>query len=237
MRTEGSKYPPRYLTPYLEQLNPGEIHNIGGECLNPKCNYVLSDQDRAEVDRNEGWFTCPKCDRTYNFYTDQNINGPGGYTRSGLSMSTMGQIGEEVVHRMGHVPGVGDITWWAGGLQSPLDFIIGPYGVEVKTNHSEAAQRFKLGGAQEVEDKRQMAIQEGVTPAFIGVRLNFYTDVADLFFRPQLTDTWIGNPLMPHIAKVDFSQLNPYKHPEDVPQPTQLPDDDSTPPVDADVPF
>jgi hypothetical protein len=68
------------------------------------------------------------------------------------------------------------------------------------------------------------------------VRLNFYTDKADIFFREGLTDTWIGNAQLMHVATVDFTNLNPFKNPSDVPPASELPDDDSTPPVD-DIPF
>jgi hypothetical protein len=47
----------------------------------------------------------------------------------------------------------------------------------------------------------------------VGVRLNFYTDAADVFFRPGLTDTWIGNSQMRHVATLDFSKLNPFLAP------------------------
>jgi hypothetical protein len=52
-----------------------------------------------------------------------------------------------------------------------------------------------------------------------------------------MTDTWIGNPQMQHVAKVDFKNLNPYKDPYEVPPSNMLPDDDSTPGPDDDIPF
>jgi hypothetical protein len=229
--------PPQYVQPYLQTLNPNEIHNAGGHCFNPKCDYVFTPEDEKEIQAMDGWFTCPKCDSTYNVYTQGNRDSPGGFTHSGLTMSEMGQIGETIINRMVNIPGVGTVTWWGQGLQGSLDFVIGVYGVELKTNHSEAQPRFKLGGAYEVAQKKKAAIDAGLTPAMIGVRLNFYTDNADIFFRPAMIDTWIGNPLLQHIAKVDFTEFNPYKHPEDVPTARSLPDDDSTPAPDSDIPF
>lgn len=47
---------------------------------------------------------------------------------------------------MGQLPGVGTITTIFELKNNPIDAIIGSYGVEIKTNHSEAQPRFKLGG-------------------------------------------------------------------------------------------
>lgn len=226
--------PPGYVQPYLQTLNPSEIHNLGGHCINPKCDYVFTPQDEKEISSMGGWFTCPKCDWTYNYYTQGDKFSPGGFTHSGLTMSEMGQIGEAIINRMVNVPGVGTVTWWGGGQIGSLDFIIGQYGVEVKTNHSEATPRFKLGGARERQQKIDAAVSQGLTPALIGVRLNFYSDKADIFFRPQMTDTWVGNPQLQHIAKVDFTEFNPFPNPQDVPPPRSLPEDDATPAPDAD---
>jgi hypothetical protein len=228
---------PKYVQPFLDKLNPYEIHNVGGDCINPKCDYQITDQDRKDIEAMDGMFTCPKCDRSYNYYYDNQPDGPGGYTRSALTMRQMGSIGETIIADMGSIPQVGQITWHSPDYNSPLDFIIGEYGVEVKTNHSEATARFKLGGAAEREQKILMAQQMNLIPAIIGVRLNFYSDVADIFFRPQLTDTWIGNPQLQHVAKTNFAYLNPYKEPYEVPDASQLPQDDSTPGASDGIPF
>jgi len=233
---------PKYVKPYLNVLNPNEIHALGGHCINPKCDYTFTADDEKEIQAMGGWFTCPKCDWTYNYFTQGDKFSPGGFTHSGLTMSEMGQIGEQIINRMVNIPGVGTVKWWGQGLPGALDFIIGQYGVEVKTNHSEAQPRFKLGGAYEVNQKKQVAEAQGLIAAMIGVRLNFYSDKADIFFRPALIDTWIGNPQLQHIAKVDFSEFNPFRNPEDVPAPRSLPEDDSTPApdaadIDADIPF
>lgn len=220
--------PPKYVDPYLQNLNPNEVHTVGGDCINPKCDYTFTPQDKQEIEQFDGAFTCPKCDRSYNYLIDYRDT-PGGYTRAGLTMKDMGRIGEQVIAHLGAIPSLGDITWWAQDYHSPIDFLIGPFGCEVKTNHSEASPRFKVGGAAEREAKIQMAKSLGAIPSILGVRLNFYTDTADVFFRPQLTDTWIGNPALRHVAKVGFRDLNPYKHPHDVPPSNNLPDDDSTP--------
>lgn len=229
--------PPAYIQPYLQTLNPNEIHNLGGHCLNPKCDYRFTPEDEKEINAFGGHFTCPKCDSSYNVYTAGDKLSPGGFTHSGLTMSEMGHIGETIINRMVNIPGVGTVTWWGQGLAGALDFIVGDYGVEVKTNHSEATPRFKMGGAREVAQKKKAAIDAGYIPALIGLRLNFYSDKADIFFRPAMIDTWIGNPELKHIAKVDFTDFNPFKNPEDVPSPRSLPEDDNTPAPDSDIPF
>lgn len=79
------------------------------------------------------------------------------------------------------------------------------------------------------EAKEYYCLQNNLVPALVGVRLNFYTDKADIFFREGLTDTWIGNKLLQHISTEDFSDLNPFKTPQDVPPSSELPEDDETP--------
>jgi len=126
----------------------------------------------------------------------------------------------------------------ATSLTNPIDFHIGPYGVEVKTNHSESTPRFKLTGggsrsrAEAIQTMIAFCSQQKLIPAMIGVRLNFYTDKADIFFRQGLADTWIGSSSLQHVATVDFTNLNPYKTPSEVPSPQDLPDES-----DSDIPF
>ncbi|HMD81950.1 MAG TPA: hypothetical protein VKE92_11610 [Anaerolineales bacterium] len=215
---------------YLQTVYPNEVHGIGGHCQNPKCDYEFTPQDQEEIEFNGGWFTCPKCNYTQNVYAEEKRN------KVGLSPDEMGNLGEQIVSRLGQIPGLGKITWVSNYARFPIDMIAGDYGVEVKTNHSEAQPRFKLGGGWPGQDKRQgtqegklqYCKQEGLRPALVGVRLNFYTDKADIFVRPDsFTDTWIGAPSLSHVATVDFTDLNPFKRPEDVPQ--NLPDDDNIP--------
>jgi hypothetical protein len=224
----------------LHQMYPAEQHNIGGDCINPKCDYEFTDSDLDEMAGASGWFTCPQCQQTYN-YLDDGSDSPGGMTRAlSLTVGQMGEIGEQVVATLGTIPGVGQISQIYPETNFPIDAIIGKYGVEIKTNHSEAQPRFKIGGEWVVDPvtgervpPRQGKIsyceKNGLIPAILGVRLNFYTDKADLFFREGMTDTWIGNQAMSHVATVDFSALNPFKHPHEVPPSSSLPDDDDIP--------
>lgn len=209
-------------------MYPNEVHGAGGDCINPKCDYVFSDADMQEMARNDGWFTCPQCGWTYNYYAEERRN------KVGLTPDKMGTIGETIVERLGSIPLLGEITWVASDYNFPIDMIAGEYGVEVKTNHSEAQARFKLGGGNNpggakatLAGKLKYCQSEGLRPALVGVRLNFYTDKADIFVRPDsFTDTWIGSAALQHTGTVDFTDLNPYKRPEDVPPPNDLPEDD-----------
>lgn len=227
---------------WQNQTYPNEQHGLPGDCINPKCDYTFTPEDIREIEDYSGWFTCPNCGWTFNYLDDAEER----KTRAGLTLDSMGAIGESIIENMGEVPGVGHVTQVFNLKTNPIDAIIGPYGVEIKTNHSEAQARFKIGGeyvwvaelgkaVKPRESKEYYCQQYGLKPALIGVRLNFYTDRADIFFREGMTDTWIGNKLLTHVATVDFADLNPFKHPEDVPPASELPDDDSTPPDD--IPF
>ena len=158
----------------------------------------------------------------------------------------MGGIGESIIEQMAELNGIGTVSTVFGLKQNPIDAIIGQYGVEIKTNHSEAQPRFKIGGEniwiQELGKavrpkaaKEHYCLQHQLVPALVGVRLNFYTDKADIFFREGMTDTWIGNAQLLHVGTQDFSNLNPFKNPGDVLPASELPDDDTTPPDD--IPF
>lgn len=206
---------PTTVDTYLNDLvGPNEQHEAdpNGHCINPKCRAMFGEED---VDSN-GIATCPKC------FTEQNIHqdasSPGGTTRAGLTLKQMGSIGEQVVSRMGELPGVGTITWMSPDYHFPIDAIVttqkGRFGCEIKTNHSQAQERFKVGGKAERQEKIKYCLTNGLKPALIGVRLNFYTDKAYIFFREGLTDTWVGNPKMMHVATLDFSDLNPFKSPD-----------------------
>lgn len=225
---------PKYVQPFIERLYPNEVHNAGGECPNPKCDYVLTMEDKAGIDQT-GEFECPRCGYFYDYEAETlNLNGnlPGGKTRASISMKQMGDIGEGIVgDKLKGLPGIGEVVWQSIDYNDPIDMIIGDYACEIKTNHSEAQPRFKLGDSRERNKKIQKAAELGLKQGFIGIRLNFYTDKADVFFRPQFSDFWIGMPGTQHIATVDFDDLNPFRSPDAVPPPQYMPDDDS------DIPF
>lgn len=219
---------------YYNNLYPGEEHNAGGDCQNPRCNYTFTAEDWQDIEANSGWFTCPRCSYTYNYLdpTYSEWGKPGGRTRAGITMTEMGNIGEQVIAEMGVVPTLGKvIQLYADHVTYPIDAIIGPYGVEIKTNHSEAQPRFKVTGSGTRQNKIEYCQEHNLQPALVGVRLNFYTSKADVFVRPGLIDTWIGNPQMQLVDSVDFSAHNPFPDPQDVPPPSDMPQDDE------DIPF
>ena len=258
---------PKYVDNYLEQLAPGEEHALDPEshCVNPKCDYYFTPQDEEEIEQNKGEFTCPKCGTTYNYLRETPTYGdwgeweeggnyptkgrpanPGGNTRAGLTLDQMGQIGEKIVLRMGELPGLGSVQAASDSYNFPIDVIVtgqnGRFGCEVKTNHSQAQERFKIGGQCERQQKITYCLENGLKPALIGVRLNFYTDKAYVFFREGLTDTWIGNSKMRHVATLDFADLNPYRSPDPQAQAlavdnAHLPDQSEEPDADLDAIF
>lgn len=230
---------------WLHGLHPDEQHGIDSDCINPFCDYNFTDADKTEIIRNDGWFECPKCGTIYDYLKDP-IPGQGGYTRSGLTMTAMGTIGEQVVERLGTIPGLGPITWVSPDYNSPIDMIAGDYGVEVKTIHSQSQPRFKISGEKkslggQIFNQRQWKYhyvqEQGLKPALVGVRLNFYRSLADVFVRPDgFPDAWISAGALTHIGTFSFEDLNPYANSK-VPDPSQLPEDDSTPAPDSDIPW
>ena len=218
---------------YLNELHPDEVHNAGGDCPNPRCDYHFTPQDYQNIQDDKGWFQCPKCGETYNLQMEQR-------TRAlGLTSTQMGQVGENLIASLGSIPGVGQVMEHYGATlyNNPIDFHIGPYGVEVKSTHSEASPRFKLsskgmGSRQEaIQTATAYCNQRGLIPALLGVRLNFYTSEADLFFRQSLQDMWATQQF--YIDTVNFASLNPYKDPSQVPPPSEMGSDDP----DSDIPW
>jgi len=214
----------------LRALRPAEeIHNIDPDahCVNPKCNHYFTPQDEQEMQEQNGWLTCPQCGYEHNYFEAASRQFgflPGGNTRAQLTLDEMGSLGEQIVLSMGELPGIGRVMpvgteLRVAGATFPIDALIQGndgmnYGAEIKTNHSEAQARFKIGGKVERAAKINYCYANGLAPALVGVRLNFFDDLADIFFRPGLTDTWIGNRQMQHVAQVNFAHLNPFKTPE-----------------------
>lgn len=225
---------PQYVDEYLQGIHgPGrELHEDPMRagpflCQNPKCLHNFAEDDIGAF---AGNLKCPEC----GWETDLGASleprffegpgggkaelNPGGMTRSGLTVGDMGHIGEQIVQRIGELPGIGVITPASSSYNFPIDVVItnarGAFGVEIKTNHSQAQERFKIGGKAERQAKIQYCLQNGLKPALIGVRLNFFTDKAYVFFREGLTDTWVGNSKMLHVGTYDFADLNPFKSPD-----------------------
>lgn len=211
---------------------PDEQHHIDptAHCINPKCGYHFSQNEMQDIDDHGGEFTCPHCGTTSNYLNDAKshipdpdgsgkaVLNPGGITRSGLTPEEMGTIGEKLVLGLGEIPGVGPIVPASDQYNFPIDAIItgqqGKFGVEIKSNHSQAQERFKIGKKKERDAKLVYCYQNGLKPALVGVRLNFFADKAYVFFREGMTDTWISNKKMTYIGVFDFSHLNPFKSPD-----------------------
>ena len=228
---------PKYVDPYLEQLaGPNEqfeVPNEGGHCSNPKCRMPFDD---SMLDMS-GDVSCPNCGTQNNVWSI--YEKPGGTTRAGLTPTAMGQIGEQIVEEMHELPGVGTISWIHDTYTSPIDAIIesqkGKFGCEIKTNHAQSQEQFKLGDRAERSSKIKYCLENGLKPALVGVRLNFYTDLAYVFFREGMSDTWMGNDKMMHVATINFAHLNPFKSPDPAArnleiQNAHLPEDDGADP-------
>lgn len=203
---------PNYPDPEQFQADPNS------NCVNPKCDYQLDPETQEEVNQ-QGRFVCPRCGTENIVQPEFN---PGGRTLSGLSLDQMGNIGETLIARIGEIPGVGSVESMTAEYQHPIDCIVVSgdtrYGCEIKTNHAQAQPRFKLGDQKERHAKIAYCAENGLQPALIGVRLNFFNDKANIFFRPGMSDTWIGNSNMKHVGTVDFEDLNPFKGPPGVKQ-------------------
>lgn len=239
---------PKYLDMANRLWGPQESHGIESDCPNPYCDYMLTDQDWYDIEEAGGQFTCPNCGWVANFAT---LSGGRQRTRSGLTLEGMGRLGEDIVKawllQHGEIPGIGGLVWESPGYQDPIDLVIGSYAIEVKTLHSESYPRFKIGGI-EGSKNRQGIIQDKIArtkelsdllemplePAVLGVRLNFYTNRADFFFKVGLKDFMMT--AMDHLGEFDFTALNPYRDPTDVPPASMLPEEGWTE-NDDDIPF
>lgn len=213
-----------------QTLWPGEQHGIYSDCPNPYCDYMFTDEDVDHASVVGGAFQCPQCG--WKFDLHKMLLGERDRTRSGMSLSEMGTLGENVVkayaQQMGEIPGIGPLTWESPTYQDPIDLVAGDFALEVKTLHSESFPRFKIaadpstGGARaDVIRKKHQRMNElsqhfgkPLYPGMLGLRLNFYTNRADFFFAPEYKDRMMT--AMTHVGEYDFSALNPFKNPEDI---------------------
>jgi len=240
------------------KLWPGEVHGVEGDCPNPYCDYKLTSQDISDAEWAGGNFTCPNCGWKWNIGTEMWDDTNRTQTRSGMSLTEMGKLGEEVVKQyakeMNGLPGLGQLLWESPTYNDPIDLVAGDYALEVKSLHSESFPRFKIAAdpgqindegnkmtRSEVIRKKHERMQElsthlerPLSPGVLGVRLNFYTNRADFFFAPEYKDRMMS--AMQHVGYTDFSSLNPFKRPEDV-QKSTLPAQGETVGDDSDIPF
>jgi hypothetical protein len=155
------------------------------------------------TDNMGGYFTCPNCkvshdllhdipwhgvpEEEYNPEAQQEFNAGGG-TRIGLPMSDQSQIGEDLVHNLGELPGYGPITWWHEGgslANSPLDGAVEDWGIEVKTLGYDAMHhRYVPGRKREKLHKNEMALAMGKKGVLgVLVLLDYRRSVADIYVQ------------------------------------------------------
>lgn len=235
-----------------DSLWPGEQHGISSDCPNPYCDYMLTSEDIETAEWSGGSFQCPNCGWKYDITPMMTGEVDRDRTRTGMKLSEMGAIGEAVVKKFAEenqgIPGIGQLVWEAPGYHDPIDLVVGDYAIEVKSLHSESYPRYKIAadpgsGAKRADVIRQKhdRMQElsnhfnkPLYPGMIGVRLNFYTNRADLFFAPEYKDRMMT--AMQHVGTTDFANLNPFKRPEDVTNQI-LPAQGETMGDDSDIPF
>lgn len=188
------------------------------KCNNPSCDFWISPEAQHAVERAGGYYTCPnyKCKQTSNLIHElpwmrsgyENYDGPyqGGTNNSGLNVSEVGQLGEDVVSHLKELPGYGPITWWhSSGVTdpSPVDGATKDWAIEVKTLLADSKHhRFIPGGNRsnvtgtrfEKEDKNEAAAQMG-KQGILGllVILDMRRSVADIYAKEMPIAGWTNS--------------------------------------------
>ena len=196
------------------------------KCLTGTCPFFLSPEAQSDIQNRGGYYTCPICRKSYdllhtlpwhgvsdeaevyqNINQDQRLNQwkSGGGTKIGISMTSQGQLGEDLVKQMGEIPGYGVINWWHPGgaaSQSPLDGTTKDWGIEVKTIGYDAMHhRWIPGGVRrnadgsirdEKAEKTQAAVEMGKMGVLgVLVLLDYRRSVADIYVRAFPTEEGI----------------------------------------------
>lgn len=216
-----------------------------GNAYGQPCQFHLSPETQSALQEHGGYYTCPNCAHSNDFLHEMPWHGvqedemspearnqfeAGGGTRIGLGMDVQAQIGENLVHDLGTIPGYGQITWWhdGGALgNSPLDGATKDWGIEVKTlGYDTAHHRFVPGRTKEKAHKNEMAAQmnkKGILGVL--VLLDYRRSVADIYVREYPLGQGVGafrSTNGEHLVKeVPFK--NPLMDPHD-PSPTVQPD-------------
>lgn len=193
----------------LPPATPQQLHAAGWmDC--PRChNFWLSPENKAKVESAGGYFTCPKCRMTTDLLHNLPWHGvtepdhypkgnTGGGTAIGLPMADVGQIAENIVHKMGEIPGYGPIVWWHPGqaaANAPLDAATAEWGIEIKAIVYDSASHFwHPGSGTEVAAKNEAARQMGLQGVLgIAVVLNFRNDTADVYVKPMPLEPWANS--------------------------------------------
>src|ERR1700757_2807776 len=109
---EGRPASPANLPQQLEAQGywkcPGKFSN------GQPCDFWLDPQRRYAIEHSNGYFTCPKCNHSFDLMSELPSHGissdeftPGGRTHIGLPLGDQGQIGENIVAGLGELPGYG----------------------------------------------------------------------------------------------------------------------------------
>lgn len=157
-------------------------------CVNPSCGWMHSPGQHEQE--------CPQCHSTpadeATFYDPAGSLAPGGWTRSGLTMTSQGQLGEQIVQDLHEIPGYGPITWWATAYNSPLDGGTADWGIEVKTANVDAVQQFVVGKDEKVT--KNAAAEDMGYKGILGILvvLDYRRSVADIYAREFTLEPWLG---------------------------------------------
>jgi hypothetical protein len=171
------------------------------KCHNQLCDWWIAPEAAQQIAEAGQTYKCPRCQMSYDLNTvvgqyprqETSQFTPGGATIAGIQLAEQGQIGEDLVEKLGQIPGYGPITWWHQGgasSNSPLDGACqGPngetWGIEVKAINADAKNlRFMPGNQKYRQMKNAHAEREGwVGVLGILVLLNYRTGKADLYSR------------------------------------------------------
>lgn len=200
------------------------------------CGFWVSPQTKAKIEQGSGYFSCPKCQYSYDLMDELPWHGPedaeesfgedfrsGGGTRIGIPLADQGQIGENLVTQMGEIPGYGPITWWHPGganSNSPLDGTTGDWGIEVKTiNYDATHHRFAPGGGGDYTGDKNKAAAEMGLKGILGilVLLDYRRDVADIYVKEMPLTPWESRPGQWRQGVAQFRKGNAMKLVSEVP--------------------
>jgi hypothetical protein len=183
--------------------------------------------------------TCPNCGTTPEM-ADQMGNaqmqlavGPGGATRSGLSLKEQGDIGENLLKEIGYLPGYGKIVWTSPTYTSPLDMATEEWGIEVRSyNVDNAALQFNVGPDEKIT--KNAAAAEAGYKGILGVlvALDFRRSLADIYVKPfTLNEPWGSYRGQPRTGIGFYRPNGTYRLLEEVPfrNPYMLPNNDAMP--------
>lgn len=182
------------------------------KCHNSACDFWISPEAQNSVAEAGGYYTCPRCKKSYNLLYELPWQRPGiedyydpsiRTNSSGLTVVEVGQIGETIIQELGELPGYGPIIWWHSSdtlNHSPIDGATKDWAIEVKTLLYDALHhRFIAGGdrprAGETYSEREMknkAAEEMGKNGVLGllVMLDMRRSIADIYAKEMPLGDW-----------------------------------------------